>query len=464
MFNVIKMKLRDRFACLLVLIVLSVLVLLMIDIHLRLQSIDGEFDGAAQVNNTMFDSNLLKDPFDDLTLLAATANAPISTTYDSEQTDVIVFNVLPDLARLKKRDKHNWLRITDSNSNNLYRFHRQINRYEMYSEYNAELIKNLLHDMATLPITDVYQKEGGTQLKLIETFDNNMQAMFKPMRHPREQQTLPNHFYFSDYERHNAEIAAFHLDRLMGFRRAIPHTGRVVNITAEIFEVADEELLQTAFVSPAKNLCFHGHCSYYCDSGHAICGSPDLLEGSFAAFLPESERKSWRHPWKRSYSKRKQAPWETDMNYCAEVRQTHPHNNIGRFLSLIDMAIFDFLTGNMDRHHYETFEEFGDDTFPIHLDHGRAFGKPFHDEMTILAPLYQCCQVRASTVKMLLGYHNGDKRLSQALEEAMASDPIAPLLWKPHLAALDRRVAIVLREIRKCVEQRHPLNANITTI
>lgn len=31
-----------------------------------------------------------------------------------------------------------------------------------------------------------------------------------------------------------------------------------------------------------------------------------------------------------------------------------------------------FISGNMDRHHYETFHEFGNDTFLMHLDQGRA--------------------------------------------------------------------------------------------
>lgn len=101
----------------------------------------------------------------------------------------------------------------------------------------------------------------------------------------------------------------------MGFRRAMPVSGRSVNITSELMaQVTSSDLLKTFFVSPDKNVCFHGQCSYYCDTSHAICGNPDMLEGSFAAYLPPQdllERKTWRHPWRRSYHKRRKAKWET---------------------------------------------------------------------------------------------------------------------------------------------------------
>lgn len=123
---------------------------------------------------------------------------------------------------------------------------------------------------------------------------------------------------------------------------------------------------------------------YYCDTSHGICGQPDTLEGSFAAFLPESaKREKWRHPYRRSYNKRKEAQWEYDPNYCTEVRNTPPYNDQRLLLQLIDTCIFDFLMGNMDRHHYETFSAFKE-PFVIHLDHGRGFGRPFHDECKYL--------------------------------------------------------------------------------
>lgn len=77
--------------------------------------------------------------------------------------------------------------------------------------------------------------------------------------------------------------------RILGFRRAMPVIGRILNMTTDLYQKADGDLLNTFFVSPSDNLCFHGKCSYYCDTSHAICGNPDTLEGSFAAFLPSKE-------------------------------------------------------------------------------------------------------------------------------------------------------------------------------
>lgn len=63
-------------------------------------------------------------------------------------------------------------------------------------------------------------------------------------------------------------------------------------------------------LSVANNVCFYGECSYYCSTEHALCGKPDQIEGSLAAFLPDlslAKRKTWRNPWRRSYHKRKKA-------------------------------------------------------------------------------------------------------------------------------------------------------------
>ena len=42
---------------------------------------------------------------------------------------------------------------------------------------------------------------------------------------------------------------------------------------------------------------FSGKCSYYCDTSHAICGHPDNLEASLAAFLPAKVEQNQIHLW-----------------------------------------------------------------------------------------------------------------------------------------------------------------------
>ncbi|NXV46078.1 FA20C kinase, partial [Uria aalge] len=352
---------------------------------------------------------------------------------------------------------------TDSYPNWL-KFHIGINRYELYSRHNPA-IEALLQDLVTQKITSVAMKSGGTQLKLIMTFQNYGQALFKPMKQTREQETPPDFFYFSDYERHNAEIAAFHLDRqlfsfssrILDFRRVPPVAGRLVNMTREIRDVTrDKKLWRTFFISPANNICFYGECSYYCSTEHALCGKPDQIEGSLAAFLPDlslAKRKTWRNPWRRSYHKRKKAEWEVDPDYCEEVKQTPPYDSGTRILDIMDMTVFDFLMGNMDRHHYETFEKFGNETFIIHLDNGRGFGKYSHDELSILVPLNQCCRIRKSTYLRLQLLAKEEYKLSLLMKESLLKDKIAPVLYQPHLEAMDRRLRIVLKAVSDCIEK-----------
>lgn len=335
------------------------------------------------------------------------------------------------------------------------RFHKGIHQHYLYDPDDTA-VDDLLMDLSENEIIDVDQKEGGTQLKLIITYSDEGQALFKPMRFPRDRETLPDHFYFADFERHIAEIGAFHLDRVLGFNRVPPVAGRVVNMTMDIRRLADSKLARTFFISPAGNLCFHGSCSYYCDSGHPICGHPDQLEASFMAFLPPekmAKRQTWRNPWKRSYSKHRKAYWEVYPDLCEKVRLKVPFSSGRRLLDIIDMAVLDYLMGNLDRHHYESFRSFGNDSIILHLDNGRGFGKTQHDEASCMAPLLQCCMLRLSTLQRLARLYSGPSPLSAVMRQSLARDPVSPVLTEGHLQALDRRLTKILHAVRQCTLQ-----------
>nr|XP_019958170.1 PREDICTED: pseudokinase FAM20A-like isoform X2 [Paralichthys olivaceus] len=110
----------------------------------------------------------------------------------------------------------------------------------------------------------------------------------------------------------------------------------------------------------------------------------------------------------------------------------------------------------MDRHHYETFEKFGNNTVLLHLDNGRAFGRHSKDEPSILAPLEQCCRIRQTTWLRLRLLSLPQYRLSDVMRASLSQDPLhraAPLLSEPHLAALDRRLQTVLETVSHCQKQ-----------
>ncbi|XP_044035705.1 pseudokinase FAM20A isoform X2 [Siniperca chuatsi] len=353
------------------------------------------------------------------------------------------------------------------------KFHLGISRYALYSR-DDPAIPQLLKEMQSMTVVsaDYTQDEkalkgacdctqvvkpSGHHLKLALKMQNFAKAMFKPMRQQRDEETPEDFFYFVDFQRHNAEIAAFHLDRILDFRRVPPVAGRLVNVTGEVLQVThNEDLRAVFFTSPANNTCFFAKCLYVCKTEYAVCGSPDLLEGSLSAYLPGlsiAPRISIPNPWIRSYTFTGREEWEVNPFFCDTIKQLYPYNSGNRLLNIIDMSIFDFLTSNMDRHHYEIFTKFGDEGFLLHLDNARGFGKHSQDEMSILAPLSQCCMIKHSTLLRLKLLARPDFRLSDVMRESLEGDPLQPILTNPHLLALDRRLQKVLRVVQRCIRR-----------
>ncbi|XP_032358051.1 pseudokinase FAM20A [Etheostoma spectabile] len=353
------------------------------------------------------------------------------------------------------------------------KFHLGISRYALYSR-DDPAIPQLVKDMQSMAVVsaDYTQDEkalkgacdctqvvkpSGHHLKLALKMQNYAKAMFKPMRQQRDEETPEDFFYFVDFQRHNAEIAAFHLDRILDFRRVPPVVGRLVNVTGEVLQVThNEDLRAVFFTSPANNTCFFAKCLYVCKTEYAVCGGPDLLEGSLSAYLPSlsiAPRISIPNPWIRSYSFTGREEWEVNPFYCDNIKQLYPYNSGNRLLNIIDMSIFDFLTSNMDRHHYEIFTKFGDEGFLLHLDNARGFGKHSQDEMSILAPLSQCCMIKSSTLLRLQLLAKPEFRLSHVMRESLEGDPLQPVLSEPHLLALDRRLQKVLRAVQRCIRR-----------
>ncbi|CAH3042017.1 unnamed protein product [Porites lobata] len=292
---------------------------------------------------------------------------------------------------------------------------------QITSNNDSDSINMILEAMIYKPIVAAGVGHGGTQLKASLILEGNQRVVFKPMRYSRDYviEGPP----YKGFDRHNGEIAAFHLDRI----------------------------LQS---SPRKNTCFYGVC-YYCKKAEAACANGTVMEGSVTLWLPAGwPLKNWRHPWQRTYRDDRKALWEVDNTYCKKkVLRTPPYNSGPRLLDIMDTALFDFLIGNGDRHHYETFRDEGVSGMLLHLDNAKSFGNPYHDEMSILAPVYQCCKVRKSTWNRFLSLSRQRIPLSELLRQATKDDPVAPVLSEPQFKAIDRRLKIAMDTVKKCIRQ-----------
>ncbi|XP_053380958.1 glycosaminoglycan xylosylkinase-like [Mercenaria mercenaria] len=321
-----------------------------------------------------------------------------------------------------------------------------ISKEHVHPENTPEL-GAVLRAMATRKIIAADVGYRGTQLKMTILLEGGQRAVFKPKWFPRDH-VIEGPPYAGE-DRHNGEIVAFHLGRLFDFRRTPLAVGRIVNLETEIKPVAKQRLLET-FFRRGNNTCFYGKC-YYCKGEETgLCGSGVHMEGTVVLWLPNTVTlKLHKHPWSRTYRKGVIAQWEKDDNYCHNTVLLKPQFQDGpRLLDIIDTAVFDYIIGNADRHHYETL---GDEQSAVMLilDNAKSFGNPHNDERSILAPLYQCCRIRESTWLRLHMF--GDGMLSDVLEAVLSADPIAPVISQHHFRAMDRRLSTVVNTVKTCL-------------
>jgi hypothetical protein len=158
------------------------------------------------------------------------------------------------------------------------------------------------------------------------------------------------------------------------------------------------------------------------------------------------------HPYRRSYSSTRKAKWESNENYCYEhvMIDEDYHNRL--LLDMMDLSTFDFLIGNLDRHHMMRISSFGVNTGLIHIDNGRSFGRYDFDDLSILTPIRQCCFFRYSTFIRL--YHIYHKGLSKLLGKSLKTyEQLQTILVDEHLNAIDRRLEILFQHLEICFQK-----------
>ncbi len=242
---------------------------------------------------------------------------------------------------------------------------------------------------------------GGVSVTIVLRFADGSKAMVKPA------QKLVG-------SNHRAEIAAYHLDRLLGLGRVAPVVGRTLSLAWLREQLAGDEraLGRLAEVTadgdrvPSALIAWH-------DRAPVVASPPAAwLDGMTAANTTPTES---------------QLAWS-------------------------DMVLFDTLLDNTDRWSGGNVMTLGPGGPLIFLDNASALLTYRARQQAFLAqPLERLCVVRPSTLAALRAAAS-PPGLAARLSASLAHDLLAPVLSPPVLAALDERLARVLGHLDACRE------------
>lgn len=287
----------------------------------------------------------------------------------------------------------------------------------------------ILEVLAHAPITLVERGTGGRSVGFRLTFEDGSRGYFKP-----EQTFSGSHFY--------AEIASYHLDRMLGLGRVPPTLGR-----------------RLAW-APLREVAGRARASEVILRGDDVCGSlswwvPEPLvrlpvglgwEG-WARFTPPLAVS----PFQRARVYATEASGGTVVQDASETRRAaSTPDTADRAAELSDMVLFDYLTENIDRWGggYTNVRTRGEGGPLVYLDNAAGFIEaPQASPSFMDARLHAIQRFRRSTVEAI-------RALSiEALRTRVEADSCAPILSDRFYAQLDERRHAVLDHVDRMITE-----------
>lgn len=254
--------------------------------------------------------------------------------------------------------------------------------------------------LASAPIVAIKRNTGGKGLTLRVRFADGQRAVWKP-----DQKKGAGSF--------RSEIAAWHLDRLLGFGRTAVVVGRSMgksHVLAQLDHADTDPEVMARF--EAELVDHDGRVS-----GAMIAWHDKTLANA-------EPPKNWEFP---------------DAGVTPE-----------RIFEWSDMVAFDFLIDNTDRWSGGNVLSLGKDGPLIFLDNAAGFssGRAQRNEM-LTSRLESVCRFRPKTEDFLRRLAE-KKTLGDALLASLAHDPLAPVLTERHGTALDARLTTLVEHFAAC--------------
>lgn len=284
--------------------------------------------------------------------------------------------------------------------------------------------------LAGAKIVDVERGSGGRSVGFKVVFEDGSKAYFKP-----EQTFSAAHWY--------GEIAAYHVDRMLGLGRAIPSIGRVLPWAI-----------------------FKRH-TYENDRQEVIIQKDETVRGVIVAWVEEKliplrpggrwERwlrvngalpNDWNTPFQRpigyTTALYKDSGIEEDEDDEPAQPMREPDTD-DRVQELSDLILFDYLIMNQDRWGggYTNVRTRGEHGPLIYLDNAAGFSPNLLSNGLMLARLHSVQKFNRSTVDAIAQFD------IQRFRAELAKDPLAPVLDDSAYALLDTRRSHVLEHVEK---------------